>query len=53
MIDRLLDASIKNDPEIVAEVSSLLKEIKSAWDAIPFEVREQTLNENGADANVG
>ena len=53
MIDRLLDASIKNDPEIVTEVSNLLKEIKSAWDAIPFEVREQTLNENGADANVG
>ena len=53
MIDRLLDASIKNDPEIVTEVSNLLKEIKSAWDAIPHDIREQTLNENGVDANVG
>ncbi|MEH6393572.1 flagellar export chaperone FliS [Pseudoalteromonas sp.] len=53
MIDRLIDASIKNDPEIVTEVSNLLKEIKSAWDAIPHDVREQTLRENGADANVG
>jgi flagellar protein FliS len=53
MLDRLLDASIKNDPEIVDEVSNLLKEIKSAWDAIPVDVRQQTLTENGADANVG
>jgi flagellar protein FliS len=53
MIDRLLDASIKNDPSIVDEVINLLKEIKSAWDAIPQDVRQQTLNENGADANVG
>ncbi|WP_286257510.1 flagellar export chaperone FliS [Pseudoalteromonas apostichopi] len=53
MIDRLLDASIKNDPEIVTEVSNLLKEIKSAWDAIPHDVREKTLLDNGVDANVG
>ncbi len=53
MSERLMDASIKNDPEIITEVSNLLKEIKSAWDAIPHEVREQTLSENGIDANVG
>jgi flagellar protein FliS len=53
MSERLLDASIKNDPEIITEVSNLLKEIKSAWDAIPHEVREQTLSENGIDAHVG
>ncbi|MFY8282065.1 flagellar export chaperone FliS [Pseudoalteromonas sp. SSMSWG5] len=53
MIDRLLDASIKNDPVIIDEVSSLLKEIKSAWDAIPHDIREQTLRDNGVDANVG
>lgn len=53
MIDRLLDASINNDPTIIDEVSSLLKEIKSAWDAIPYDVKEKTLNENGANANVG
>lgn len=44
MLDRLLDASIKNDPSIIDEVSNLLKEIKSAWDAIPYDVRERTLN---------
>ncbi|MEQ5873790.1 flagellar export chaperone FliS [Pseudoalteromonas sp. MEBiC 03485] len=53
MIDRLLDASIKNDVDIVVEVSNLLKEIKSAWDAIPHDVREKTLLDNGVDANVG
>ncbi|MCG7563614.1 MULTISPECIES: flagellar export chaperone FliS [Pseudoalteromonas] len=53
MIDRLLDASLQNDPAIIDEVSNLLKEIKSAWDAIPVDVRQQTLNDNGADANVG
>lgn len=53
MIDRLLDASIKNDPSMVTEVSDLLKEIKSAWDAIPYDIRAKTLSENGNDANVG
>lgn len=53
MVERLLDASIKNDPEIVTEVSTLLKEIKSAWDAIPHDVKEKTLSENGLDAHVG
>lgn len=53
MIDRLIDASVKNDGEIVTEVSNLLKEIKSAWDAIPHDVREKTLSENGLDAHAG
>lgn len=52
MVERLLDASIKNDPEIISEVSDLLKEIKSAWDAIPYDVREKTLSENGIDAHA-
>ncbi|MBE0367386.1 flagellar export chaperone FliS [Pseudoalteromonas aurantia] len=51
MIERLLDASIKNDVEIVDEVSGLLKEIKSAWDAIPFDVRQATLN--ASDTHAG
>lgn len=52
MIDRLIDASINNDSDIIVEVSGLLKEIKSAWDEIPHEVREKTLNENGVDAHA-
>lgn len=53
MIDRLVDATLNNDVEIIDEVSSLLKEIKSGWDAIPHDIREKTLSENGIDANVG
>ncbi|MBQ4846314.1 MULTISPECIES: flagellar export chaperone FliS [unclassified Pseudoalteromonas] len=53
MIDRLLDASMQNEASIIDEVSLLLKEIKSAWDAIPFDVRQKTLNDNGSDASVG
>ena len=53
MIDRLLDASLKNDPDIIDEVLSLLKEIKSAWDAIPTDIRQQTLNTHGENVNAG
>lgn len=51
MIDRLLDASVKNDPKIVDEVVNLLKEIKSAWDAIPVDIRNQTFKESSAHAS--
>ncbi|MEQ3514837.1 flagellar export chaperone FliS [Pseudoalteromonas sp. BZB3] len=53
MIDRLVEATLQNDPEIVQEVSNLLKEIKSAWDAIPQDIRVQTLQNHGSDAHVG
>ncbi|WP_372766419.1 flagellar export chaperone FliS [Pseudoalteromonas sp.] len=52
MIDRLLDASVQNDVVIVEEVSSLIKEIKAGWDAIPVEIREQVL-EQGDSVSVG
>lgn len=32
---RLVEANLKNDPAMLQEVSHLLLEIKSAWDAIP------------------
>ena len=39
MTERLADASISKDVSVVDEVSGLLKEIKSAWDAIPMSDR--------------
>ena len=35
MIRRLYDANVQNDVESLQEVSSLLKEIKKAWEAMP------------------
>lgn len=32
---RLTEANLRNDPRILEEVSSLLREVKSAWDALP------------------
>ncbi|MCZ2721203.1 flagellar export chaperone FliS [Marinomonas sp. 15G1-11] len=52
MIDRLIEANLKNDTAVVDEVIALIKDIKSAWDEIPHDVREKTLTENGMDANV-
>ena len=34
---RLLEANIKNDPEILDEVGQLIIQIKSSWDQIPEE----------------
>lgn len=53
MIDRLMEATVKNDVEIVDEVSRLMKEIKSGWDAIPSEIRYNTLNSNEFVERVG
>ncbi len=36
---RLLEANLKNDVAMVDEASKLLREIKTAWDAIPHEAR--------------
>ncbi|MNR62761.1 Flagellar protein FliS [compost metagenome] len=34
MIQRLTNANLKNDPEIIDEVMGLLVTVKSGWDAI-------------------
>ena len=34
MTTRLMEANLKNDPTIVEEVSELLREVKTGWDAI-------------------
>lgn len=51
MIERLVDATIENNTDILDEISGLLKEIKSAWDSIPVETRNQTFLENSAHAS--
>lgn len=38
---RLLEANLNNDVAILDEVSSLLREIKAAWDSIPVELRKK------------
>lgn len=53
MIDRLMEATVKNDAAMVDEVSGLMREIKSGWDAIPSEIRYQTLNSNEFVERVG
>jgi flagellar protein FliS len=42
MVRRLAEANIHNEIAILDEVTSLLLEIKSAWDAIPDEVKQST-----------
>lgn len=38
MMTRLLDANVRNEPAYLDEVAGLLRQVKSAWDAIPAEV---------------
>ena len=38
---QLLQANLKNDPGLLDEVASLLREIRGAWGAIPLPVREE------------
>mgnify|MGYP004704594877 CR=1 FL=1 len=53
MMERLMDATVNNDATIVEEVSGLMREIKSGWDAIPYDVRHSTLNGSEMTERVG
>jgi len=41
MMLRLADANARNRPEQLDEVMDLLRQIKSAWDALPHDVVAQ------------
>ncbi|MEN8166469.1 MAG: flagellar export chaperone FliS [Pseudomonadota bacterium] len=40
MVRRLSEANLSNDMAILDEISSLILEIKMAWDAIPDEIKQ-------------
>ena len=44
MLSRITDASIEKSVEPIDEVMLLLREIKSAWDAIPYEEVKKALD---------
>lgn len=48
MVRRLLEGSATNDPEMLAEVSALMRDVKSGWDAIPEQLRAQAGNSPNA-----
>ncbi|GLS89415.1 B-type flagellar protein FliS [Psychromonas marina] len=41
MISQVTQANIKNDVSLLTEVISLISEIKSGWDGIPQDIRQQ------------
>jgi len=47
---RLVEANLHNDPEILDEVSRLMREIKAGWDGIPAEAVQQAIHQ--ADTSV-
>jgi flagellar protein FliS len=41
MNTQVTKANMTNDPELLTEVASLITEIKSGWDGIPQDIRQQ------------
>ncbi len=52
MVRRLLEASKKNDTAIIDEVIHLITNIKSAWDQVPQDVRDNYATEMKNNALV-
>jgi flagellar protein FliS len=48
MIERLVNANRNNDIGPIDETAHLMKEIKSAWDQIPAQVRHDTIESSHA-----
>jgi len=44
MVRRLLKANVDDDVAIIDEVAGLLRDVKSAWDAIPMNLRASPLS---------
>ncbi|WP_413701373.1 flagellar export chaperone FliS [Psychromonas sp. KJ10-10] len=41
MNTQVTKANLNNDPELLTEVAGLITEIKSGWDGIPQDIRQQ------------
>lgn len=52
MTRRLMEANTTNSIEILDEISSLLAEIKSAWDALPENVKIPSAAQNQASSSA-
>ena len=46
--ERLVKANIDNDPNILDEVSSLIGQIKEAWDAMPENIKNPNINQTAS-----
>lgn len=55
MIERLIDASVERDSTVaIDEVAELFREIKTAWDQIPYAAQQDAESQRAmAHANVG
>lgn len=47
MYNRLIDANARNEIEALTEVSSLMSEIKTAWDAMPEHIKNSAPSSSG------
>jgi flagellar protein FliS len=50
VLRRLIDASAQNDAQPLIEVTDLLLEVKSAWDAMPEDIRQSRSPGDGSVA---